>query len=184
MLVHFQLRRCGGGFTLLEVLIAIVILAFGLLGLAAFQATVQRAGVESVQRSQALLLLQDLTSRIKANRGNANSYVASGVGTGDDRPADCSTVANPVNHDLCEWSNALKGTAEERADAAKIGGVIGGRGCIEIADVGPPTTIRVTVAWQGLALTSVPSLSCGQDAYGDERLRRVISSLVTLANLD
>jgi type IV pilus assembly protein PilV len=182
VLVDVSLSMKDKGFSLIEVLIAVVVLAFGLFGLAALQATVQRSGVESVQRSQALLLLQDLVSRIKANGANAADYVVNYVGTGD--ALDCSPPLSVAEQDLCEWRNALKGTAEKRADSTNIGGVIGGRGCVEVADAGPPLTLRITVAWQGLAMTSAPALSCGQNQYGDERLRRAISSLVTLADLE
>jgi type IV pilus assembly protein PilV len=68
------------GTTLLEVLITIVILAIGLLGLAGLQARLQSSEMEAYQRSQALILLNDMASRIATNRANAANYV---TGAGD-----------------------------------------------------------------------------------------------------
>ncbi|TMH30961.1 MAG: type IV pilus modification protein PilV, partial [Betaproteobacteria bacterium] len=56
------------GFTLIEVLISMLIMAIGLLGLAGMQAVAQRAEVESYQRAQALVLVQDMVDRVNANR--------------------------------------------------------------------------------------------------------------------
>ena len=59
------------GATMIEVLITIVILAFGLLGLVGLQAKVQLADFESYQRAQAVVLLSDMVDRINANPGTA-----------------------------------------------------------------------------------------------------------------
>src|SRR5919202_6329509 len=65
------------GFTLIEVLISLLILTFGLLGLAGLQGVAQRAEAESYQRAQALVLLQDMVDRINANRKVAGCYAFS-----------------------------------------------------------------------------------------------------------
>ncbi len=180
-----QLRRpCAqGGFLLIEVLVTIVILAFGILGLAGLQTRMQAAEVESYQRSQALIILDDMIARINANRANAASYVtASPAGTGDTQPADCTTLAFGEARDLCEWSHELKGVGEQ-AGGSNAGAMLGGRGCIEqIAGASPPA-FRVTVAWQGLQSTVAPSLSCGAASYGDDSYRRAIAKTVAIGSL-
>jgi type II secretory pathway pseudopilin PulG len=65
-------RKPQQGSSLLEVLITIVILAFGLLGLAAFQSKVQVAEVESYQRAQAILALADMSGTSDTSK---NAYV-------------------------------------------------------------------------------------------------------------
>ena len=62
------------GVSLLEALITIVILAFGILGLAGLQSKLQTVEVESYARSQALVLLDDMAARLSANRGAAAMY--------------------------------------------------------------------------------------------------------------
>ena len=62
--------------------------------------------------------------------------------------------------------------------------MIGGRGCIEqLAGVDPPS-YRVTVTWQGLSPTVVPSVGCGQSLYGaNDALRRTVVKVVSIAAL-
>lgn len=59
------------GSSLLEVLIAVVILAFGLLGLAGLQATSVKSSHSAYQRSQATLLAYDIVDRMRAARAAA-----------------------------------------------------------------------------------------------------------------
>lgn len=179
------------GTTLIEVLVTIVILAFGLLGIAVFQSKSTVAALESYQRAQAVILLEDMSARLQGNTANAAEYIADKVGTGDGRADTCSTLAAGAERDLCEWSSALKGAAETAADKSNVGAMIGARGCIEqlqaanpAAGVCTPAIYRVSVAWQGLHPTIAPSLACAKDAYGDETNRRVIAIQVVAPLLD
>ncbi len=172
---------------MIEVLITIVILAFGLLGLAGLQSKIHVALVESYQRAQAVLLLTDMTERIKANRNQAASYVTADVlGTDDSQPDDCNTTAIGVARDHCEWSKALKGAAEVK-DTANVGAMAGARGCItEVQAPNPasgvctPGIYQVTVAWQGMYETKAPDAACGKDLYGADTQRRAISARVSV----
>ena len=105
-------RRAQCGAMLLEALIAILICAFGLLGFVGMQARSTAAEFESYQRSQALVLVEDMTARINANRANAASYVNAGL-IGAGAIADCSALTG-ANLDLCEWANLLRGSTETR----------------------------------------------------------------------
>ena len=83
-----KLRISQRGTSLVEVLVTMVILAIGLLALAGLQARLHVLQIESYQRAQALILLQDMTSRIVNNRYDAASYVtAAPLGTGAACPA-------------------------------------------------------------------------------------------------
>lgn len=176
------------GTSLLEVLMTIVILAFGLLGLAKLQSKIQLAELESYQRVQATLLAADISERINANRDQAASYVSTAAfGTDDSQPADCTSLAVGAPRDLCEWSHALKGAAEKKG-TSNVGAMIGARGCItEIQAKNPATGVcapgiyQVTVAWQGMHPTISPKDSCGENAYGaDESMRRTLSTQVSV----
>ncbi|GAB7546168.1 type IV pilus modification protein PilV [Cupriavidus sp. 8B] len=176
------------GVTLLEVLVAILILTFGLLGFAGLLSKVYLAELESYQRAQAIVVLSDMTERISANRSQAASYVsASPIGTGDSQPASCTGIAVGPNRDLCEWSNALKGASEQKS-SANVGAMLGARGCITQVQAPDPTSgvctpgiYLVGVAWQGMNHTAAPATSCGQGLFGtDDAYRRVISSQITV----
>jgi len=176
------------GVSLIEVLITMVVVAFGLLGLAAFQAKAQVGSIESYQRAQAAVLLQDMQSRLSGNGDKAADYkTTTPLGTNNTVGDDCSTAAAGAERDLCEWSAALKGAAEERADGNKAGAMEGARGCIEevrAADPSPgvciPAVYRVTVAWQGMHATKAPSQACGRNAYGPDTNRRAVSVRVAI----
>lgn len=180
--------RTQQGTSLLEVLITIIILAFGLLGLAGLQGKIQLAEVESFQRAQAILLLNDMSERISANRIFAASYVsASAVGTGDTPPADCSSQTIGKDRDICEWRNALQGASEQQSGVGAVGALTGGRGCItEIQSSDPtdgicrPGIYEVTVVWQGLHKTAPPASTCGQGLYGADSYRRAISARISV----
>lgn len=176
------IQRFTQGFALVETLVTIVILAFGLLALAGLQAKLQTTEMESYQRSQAIILLQNMAARINANRVAAADYVSGAtVGVDDDQPADCTALAVGAARDTCEWSNALKGAAEVSGES-NLGAMIGARGCIEQTNANP-LRVRITIAWQGLNKTAAPSLDCAQGQYGEEAYRRIISQQITIGNL-
>jgi len=176
------------GTSLVEVLVTLVILAFGLLGVAGLQAKMSLAEMESYQRSQALLVLAEMTERMSANSAQAVNYLGQGIiGTGDTRPADCTAIAQGPNRDLCDWSNSLKGTGEKKS-AVSVGGMVGAVGCItQLQAFNPALGVctagiyQVSVAWQGMNPTAAPALACGQGSYGaNEAYRRVIAAAVTV----
>ena len=69
-----SLPRPVRGFGMVEVLVTMFILLTGLLGLVKLMAHGQRSEMESYQRGQALVLLQDMVGRINANRTAAGCY--------------------------------------------------------------------------------------------------------------
>jgi type IV pilus assembly protein PilV len=178
------------GTSLVEVLVTVIVLAFGLLGIAALQAKAQVGNLESYQRAQAVVLLQDMRARISTNGADAANYVTTTpLGTSDSQPADCSTVTGTTAQDLCAWSNELKGAAEvDTASSTKVGAMIGARGCIEqlqakndAAGVCQPGIYRLTVVWQGMHQTKASSLACGKNSFGtDDSYRRAIAVQVAI----
>ncbi len=70
-------RKTQRGTTLVEVLVALVVLSVGLLGIAALQMTSLRNNRGAHLRSQAQVLAYDIADRMRANRNVAlaNAYV-------------------------------------------------------------------------------------------------------------
>ncbi len=97
-------------FTLLEVLIALLILSIGLLALAATQITGQRGTQSALKRSQATLLANDLAERMHANPMgdyragaiNCNSDITICAQTANSVPEDC-TADEMAQFDLKDW---------------------------------------------------------------------------------
>ena len=67
-------RGRQAGAALIEVLVSMLILMFGLLGLVGVMVQSQRAQVEAFQREQALLIAQDMVNRMAANKNVATCY--------------------------------------------------------------------------------------------------------------
>lgn len=176
------------GVSLLEALITMVILAFGLLGLAGLQSKVQVSETESFQRAQAILLVEDMANRISANRANAVAYLTgtAPIGFGDAQPADCSGLTGAAK-DQCEWSNELKGAAEKKTQGSQttsLGAMRDARGCIDLIAGSTPPVYRVSVAWQGMTIFKAPSVPCGATQYGnDDGYRRALAVMVPVADL-
>ena len=178
-----NLLRVQSGISMIEVLVTLLILMIGLLGLAGLQMQGLRSEMESYQRVQALILLQDMVGRMNANRENAATYVGNDIGAaGDGQPDDCTGLAAGKPRDICEWSNALKG-ASEKTGGNSVGAMIGGLGCITELSAAD-RIYQISVAWQGMGKTLASTESdCGQGQYGDDAERRVVSLTLRMADL-
>src|SRR4029453_4315779 len=117
MKTHMHTRmRAVSGFTLLEVLIAIVVVAFGLLGLAGLQLYALKNNHSAAMRVAATNLANDMIDRMKSNfqgviAGNYNqsstaAYQGPAVANCN-QVAGC-TAAELAQHDLNEWRLRLQ----------------------------------------------------------------------------
>ena len=204
----FHPRSSNAGFTLIEVLVSMLIIALGLLGLAGLQVRMQQAEFESYQRSQAVVLLYDMVERIQSNRATANCFrfttdTTAGtpyVGTGANAPTGCAggtTAADNAMADaaMAEWDSLLEG-ASEKSGVNSVGAMVGARGCVSyggaatevvnpvggtIAGTGIYT---VTVVWQAAADSAAPTVNCGNGLYGAETKRRAVSTTFRMAELN
>lgn len=201
-LVHMgvpAVQRSVAGFSMIEVLVTIAILAIGLLGMAGLQAKALTTQMESYQREQALILVRDMVDRINSNRKNAASYAVASLGGPNACPAMITDPSDPAYiaptdpayiapDDLATWCNQLKGAAEKAgASGPSVGAMVGATGCITQVNPGAvnvPAEYLVAVAWQGLNSTSAPIVTCGSGNFGaDDGLRRVIALPVRIAYL-
>lgn len=175
------------GMMLIEALVSLVIAAIALLGTVTLMAKSTRSEMESYQRVQALTLVQDMASRINANRQVASCYSngATGLSTTTAPLPVCATGSAvqiaTANADLAAWKNALLGSSEV-SGTSRVGAMIGAVGCIDQID--PANQIyRISVAWQGVMPTAAPVLTCGNTSIVGNNLRRVISIQIQIANL-
>jgi type IV pilus assembly protein PilV len=115
------------GVGLIEVLIAIAILAFGLLGIAALQATTLRNSQSALERSQAVVQTYAILDRMRANAGVAAK------GGYDIALCAIPKAGTLAGNDQVEWINALKAGLGESA-------------CGQISGCGT-ATCRITIRW-------------------------------------
>jgi type IV pilus assembly protein PilV len=126
---HGDMMKNQNGFTLIEVLIAVVLLAGGLLGLAALQAAGLSNNQSAYNRSQATQLAYDIADRMRANPTAAASYLADPSLV--DAPASaCSSSANLctptqlAEKDLDDWSDDLINTLPLGKGRVTVAGAI------------------------------------------------------------
>ncbi len=185
-------RGSQRGTTLIEVLVTLIILMIGLLGLVGLMVQSQRGQIESYQRVQALVVMQDMVNRINTNKKAAACYAITTsasagtpfvgtTGTGILIPLPVIACATGTAEqratairDMNEWNHLLLGSAETSGGAG-VGAMIGARGCVSLVE---GTIYRVTVTWQGQGATKAPpfnsagtlvaqqtNVPCGKDLY-------------------
>ena len=156
-------QRVNKGFTLIEVLVAFIILTVGLLGTVALQTNAKQASYDANQRSAALALANDIVERIRAN--DTADIVANYSKTFSykDTPVakNCLNTRCSANgiaeYDLYQWQKALR-------VADNTGSLANGTVCITPVLDDNGVSLRVVVAWQGrqkLIETSNKNVQCG-----------------------
>ena len=184
-------RRIAG-FAMIEVMVTVVVVAFGLLGIAGLVSRAFVTEVEGTQRTQAMLLLQDMASRLEANRANVGSYVTANVAvtgyTGTTLNV-CNAGAALAARDVCEWGRMLAG-ANEQIGTRNAGVLVGARGCIfEVDNVN--RIYAIAIAWEGMTPgpapvvdnANFPAGECGRNQYGNENRRRLLTLPVRLGTV-
>lgn len=136
--------RRMAGLTLIEVLVAVLVLSVGLLGMGGLQMTSLQFSHSAHLRSQASFLIYDIIDRMRSNRTAAEGgQYAAALGEGFPVPAmDCANVANSCTpsqmaaFDKWEWKEDLK----ERLP--------GGDGAVEpVPGAVEPGQFVITVRW-------------------------------------
>lgn len=117
------------GFSLIEVLVTMIIISFGLLGIAGVIVNSMKNNQSSYARTQASVLANDIIDRMRANRTTAETApYAYNLALGVAVPAGNTVVLN----DLSQWRAALAAAMPA------------GTGSITMADA---TQVTVVVQW-------------------------------------
>ena len=128
-------RKRVSGFTLIEVLIALIIMSVGMLGIAGLYVHSLQAGSTSLFRHNAVTLAGDIADRIRANPRAGPAYALAG--------ADNNCVSGGVNctrgemaaHDIFLW--------DQQAAATLPNGVV----AIVFNNGVIPPTYQITLTW-------------------------------------
>ena len=128
------------GFTLLEVLIALLVLSIGLLGLAALQTVGLRSSQMAAMRTLASQKAYDMSDRMRANPAgvDARLYVQAATNTVPTVSMDCAeTVCTPAQ--MAAYDKAIW--------LSEVIRLTGGRGRITLDASGTLVTHTITVFW-------------------------------------
>ena len=89
------------GFTLVEAMVALIVLSVGLLGIAALYVETLRANRTSLYRTQAVNMATDIGDRMRSNRNPAAAYACGS-------PCDPTAGGNAIAiADLTDWMNQI-----------------------------------------------------------------------------
>ena len=133
------------GFSLVEVLIALVIMSVGMLGIAGLYVQSMQAGRTSMLRHHAVTLAGDVADRIRANPRAGIAYQDAGLDGGCvSGVVSCDEVAM-AGHDIMLWKQQATATLPD-GDVA-----------IVFDDSGNPPTYSITINWSEPGATTPPA---------------------------
>lgn len=142
--LYFLTPQRASGFSLIEVLIALMILSVGALGIAAMTAVSLKSKDTAYARTQANDLAYAIFDRMRANRATAIQHgydIGLGAAPSPSPPGDCigaTADCNPAeiaNLDLNQWKNSL----------ARF--LPAGDGSIRTVDLKEMTQVTISVQW-------------------------------------
>lgn len=189
--------RSESGFTLIEALIAGVILAIGVLGVVSLLSMSKVSQHESIQRMRAVSLADDILERIRRNPDGMAVYhtgLASPLGgesLGVDAPdPDCNASACTTEElatlDLWAWERLLDGASttvtDDEGEVSSTSSMRSVRACVNFtADSLKTNTgmVDIILQWQGLNETkdaAAGGIVCGDDTDESETRRQLIVS--------
>lgn len=132
-------RPAQQGVSLIETLVALVVLSAGLLGIAMLQARGLDAGRTAHFRSHAVNLAADMAERIRSNPLGLAGYSGAGADNGCSASAGAGLDCTPEQmaaHDVFLWNRNV------RADLP------GGAGRIRVDAGSDPVGYRLEIAWE------------------------------------
>ena len=122
---------------MVEMLVALVVLAVGMLGVASLFGISLHSGSSAIARMQAVNLAADIADRIRANRRAAGAYGGAAANNSCTGAAAVScTPAQMAADDLYHWQRQL---SQAIVGAAATGTVV--------VTAGTPQTYTITVSW-------------------------------------
>jgi len=137
-IVITQGSRRESGFTLIEAMVALLVISVGMIGVAALHGQTLSTSGTALRRTTAVSLAGDIADRIRVNRGAELAYEGAAANNNCDPSGgggvDCSE-AQMAAHDLFVWQAQI---------AASLPA---GAGVIDVDQSTNPTTYNVTITW-------------------------------------
>jgi type IV pilus assembly protein PilV len=114
-------KQSQRGVSIVEALVALVILSVGMLGVAGLYLESMQANRTALSRTSAVALVNDMADRIRSNRGGLANYVLA-AGTAPSGGSNCLTgLCTPAQlalYDKVQWYTAVVATLPNGANGA------------------------------------------------------------------
>lgn len=133
--MQYPLRQFSTGFSLVEAMVALIIISTGMIGVAALFGQGLGASRNALYRTQAVHLAADMGDRIRVNRLGGLAYNGAATDHECGPGGEECTPMQMAEHDLFEW--------EARVAQLLPNGV----GTVAVA-AGNPPTYTITVGWE------------------------------------
>ncbi len=172
------------GFSMLEILITLIVVAIALLGTAGMQAYALKLGQGGQFRNQAVYLAADMAERIEANKPFSAASGVAGYEAVVAAPVNCSaaacTSADLATRDINNWNIAINNLLPS------------GQGTITRAVSGNLYTYTVVVSWldrhtdvnyAAAAGSAVAGTSAGEDVTAAGGTRLSVTTTKTVRGL-
>lgn len=122
-------KKTQRGASLIEVLVALLVTSFGLLGMAALQARAIKGNQSSMQKTQAVVMSYYILDAMRVDQGNAKALA---YNTGSLAAGKIGPICNPAavtgttlaDNNLKDWITSLKSTIGNPADTTTCGAVL------------------------------------------------------------
>ena len=117
------------GATLIEILVALLVLSFGLLGMAALQARALKGNQSAMQRTQAVTMSYYILDAMRVDRNSAkstdyNTGSLSGTTIGAICNPDAVTGSSLADNNVKHWIQSLKTTIGKDGDTTTCGAIL------------------------------------------------------------
>ncbi len=181
-----MLKSKRDGFSLIEVMVALVILVIGLIGIFNLHIVAKRSSFESFQQTQAAYLANDMLNRMKLNSSQLGQYSnqspyevlpsLTGMKVCEGASVNCSPSELAV-WDAYQWTWLLSGAAEKSESDSNIGGLDNAVGCVSVVN----KDVTIAIAWKGIRATKNSSSASDCDTAGgldDRRRLFVLKSVI------
>lgn len=154
------------GFSLLEVLIALLVLSVGLLGIAGLQTVSLRFNHQSYERTQAVVLVSEIIEKMTSNPVAVRDGIFNAVDTSAGPitgygtcPTSCTTT-ELANYDLFRWQSAIQNPRNLAQGVGTIQRVF-----TPMVGTATQHVFNVTVSWveNGLTMTQGMQIRAQRD---------------------
>lgn len=188
--------RQQAGFTLVELVVAMMVMVVGIVGSIAVQATAKKNSFDAMQRAQATAMAHDVIERMRVNKSQLASYIGTDYGnktfnnvtmchkTNEQTLAVNCTPAQLATYDAFQWNALLQGASVTKTvsdgsgqdNTISVGGLVNPTGCIFInmassINAGQLLTnagsVQVVVSWAGRFSTKDANDSIGKNCGGE-----------------